>query len=146
MTEQAKARENELMAFAQKCKDAGLRVFFDEWSHYVARKEYFHVSDGIGIAYVANSDINFGYFTLSITYKGSKTFGSGCNLRDWEEWRDPHVEDVVNACAMRQAPGWLIERENRGREPWKKPLEPEFYKDVDEWLEAHGQHCKVVEL
>lgn len=141
-----KARENELMEFANKCKAAGLRVFFSEWKHTVGRKEYFHVSDGKGIAYVENSDVNFGYFTLGLVYKTSKDFGTGCVVLDWEKWRNPQVQDVVNACAMRKAPSWLIERVNNNRTHWKTIKEPSFYKDVDEWIASASKFCKIVEL
>lgn len=146
MSEYEKAREKELLEFAQKCKDAGLRVFFSEWRHDFDRKSYFHASDGIGIAYVQNSNTNFGYFSLSISYKGSKKFGSGCSIKDWQEWRNPQVQDVINACAMRQAPAWLIERENQNRSHQQFPLQPEFYKNVDEWINAQSKFCKIVEL
>ena len=146
MTNMMKARENELVEFANKCKAAGLRVFFSEWKHSVGRKEYFHVSDGKGVAYVSNSDINFGYFTLGLVYKPSKGFGAGCNLRDWQEWKNPQVQDVINACAMRKAPSWVTERVNNQRLPWTPIREPSFYKDVDEWIASTSKFCKIVEL
>lgn len=146
MTEREKARENELMEFANKCKEAGLRVFFDEWEHYFGRKSYFHASDGIGIAYVENSSTYFGLFSLSLTYKGSKNFGSGCQIISPDEWGEPKVENVIAVCKMRSAPAWLTERENRYLRPGQKPIEPEFYKDVDEWLRAKRRFVEVVEL
>lgn len=145
MTERQQRLENELMQFANECKAAGLRVFFSEWKHSGGRKTYFHVSDGIGIAYVANSDVNFGYFTLSISYKPSKEFGTGCNIRDWEEWRKPKVQDVINACRMRTAPFWLLKRVNENRKSWQY-IAPTFYKDVDEWITSESRFCKIVEL
>lgn len=148
--------EDELMEFANKCKEAGLRVFLSEWQHNYGRREYFHASDGIGIVTVSNEDTNFGYFTLSIDYKCTKNFGCGCQIKDWEEWHPPKVKDVIEACAMRKAPEWLVQRVKR--EEFEKraqqgrydfyglKLQPDFYKDVDEWLEAQKKWCQIIEL
>ena len=81
--------------------------------------------------------MNFGYFSLHLTYKGGTKFGTGCGLIEWDVWKHPTVEDVKRAVAMREGPGWLVDRCHG---------QPPFYKNVDEWIEAASKHCEIIEL